>query len=208
MYCRKCGNEIPDGSNYCPNCGEPVNDLNETIPSSQASSSSQATFKEGIIALFNKLFLFEGRSSRSEFNYGFLFLVIISSVLSMFSVSSEISDILLQAELNPELIEQLINEYFASKDLLNSFNLYNIAVSVLIAIFLCAPVFRRLTDCGFTPKIVIVLSILFVMSQIICSTLLWCLLPVDIYLSLGFIFDIMSIVNTVIILICIFKKSA
>lgn len=202
MYCRKCGNEIPEGSNYCPNCGEPINNLNET------RSSNKATFKEGIIALFNKLFLFEGRSSRSEFNYGFLFLVIISSVLSMFSVFPEISDILLQAELNPELIEQLTNEYFASKDILNSFNLYNIAVSVLMAIFLCAPVFRRLNDCGFNPKSVIILTILFVITQILCSTLLWCLLPIDLYLSLGFIFDIMSLVNSVIILICIFKKSA
>jgi len=31
MYCRKCGNEMPKDSNYCPNCGTPLIAVNESI---------------------------------------------------------------------------------------------------------------------------------------------------------------------------------
>ena len=41
---------------------------------------------------------------------------------------------------------------FTSKDILNSYNLYNIGVSLLYVIFLSAPVYRRLTDIGFDSK--------------------------------------------------------
>ena len=200
MYCNKCGNEIPDDSNFCPVCGNQLK--GETI-----NVNKKATFKDGTVALFNKLFLFEGRSSRSEFNFGYLFLIIISSVISMFTISSELSGLLLNAG-SEEALYQILNEYMSSKDILSTFNLYNIAVSLVIAIFLSAPVFRRLTDCGYNKNVVIVLTVLFVVSQILCSNLLWCLLPIGTYNSLSFIFEILSYVNLFVIIVCVFRKSA
>ena len=199
MYCKKCGNEIPEDSNYCPNCGASLYEEQKIY--------KRVTFKDGIVALFNKLFLFEGRSSRSEFNYGYLFIILISMVLSMMTISSELSGLLLNAE-TEEALYLALSEYLSSKDILSSFNLYNIAVSLVMAIFLSAPVFRRLSDCGFNRKTVTILSILFVFSQILSSSLLWCLLPTKTYTSISFILEILSYVNLFILCMCVFKKSA
>ena len=155
----------------------------------------------------NKIFVFDGKSSRSEFNYGLLFLMIISTVLSSLTVSNEMTDILLEAGTNPELLESLMDQYLNSRDIFNLYNLYNIAVSLIMAIFLCAPVFRRLTDAGYNRKTTTILTIIFVVSQIACSTLLYCLLPVDIYNVVSIFLDVLSFANLAVLLICMIKKS-
>ena len=199
VFCNRCGAEIPEGSNYCPKCGQMLGN--------GFGYRKKTTFKDGIVALFNKLFLFEGKSSRSEFNYGYLFLIIISTVLAMFSVTPEMTDIYIAAE-DTAVLEQMLADYMSSKDILSSFNLYNIAVALIMAIFLCAPVYRRLTDCGFAKKIVGLLTVIFVVSQVLCSTLLWCLLPVDIYDTVSYLLEILSYANLIILLLCMFKRSA
>ena len=198
MYCNKCGAEIPEGSNYCPKCGQMLGN--------SSGYRKRTTFKDGVVALFNKLFLFDGKSSRSEFNYGYLFLIIISTILAMFTVTSDITDIYMQVD-DSAVLEQMLTEYMSSKDILSSFNLYNIAVALIMAIFLCAPLYRRLTDCGFSKKVVRVLTIVFVISQILCSTLLWCLLPIDVYNAVSYLLEILSYANLIILLLCMFKKS-
>ena len=38
MYCKNCGTEIRDGSNFCENCGKSVNDCGETAQTAQIQS--------------------------------------------------------------------------------------------------------------------------------------------------------------------------
>ena len=196
MFCKKCGQEIPEGSKYCPFCGI---SLEENV-------NNKATFKDGIMALFNKLFIFDGKSSRSEFNYGLLFLMIISSIFSMFIMSTDLNAL---TTTDPTQMENSLNEMlnmFTSKNILDSYNLYNIGVSIVYTIFLSAPVFRRLADIGFDTKKAKVLTIVFVVSQLLCSTLLWCILPTNVYEIISIFLDVLSIVNLAILLMCVFKR--
>ena len=195
MNCRRCGQEIPDDAKFCPHCGM---NLNETI-------NKKATFKEGIMALFNKLFIFEGKSSRSEFNYGLLFLMLISSVFSMVVMGSDINS-LSSTDSTQSLYDML--DMFGSKDILDSYNLYNIGVSIVYAIFLSAPVFRRLTDTGFDKKRTTIFTVLFVVSQLLCSNILWCLLSTKVYNSISFVLEILSFINLGILLTCVFRRGA
>ena len=204
MYCKKCGSRLPENAKFCPECGAEVG---EHVIIEDRFRPKKATFKEGIMALFNKIFVFEGRSTRSEFNYGFLFLLIVSTIVSSFTVSQEMMNVMMNAGTNPEMMDILLEQYFSSKDIFNSFNLYNIAVSLVMAIFLSAPVFRRLTDAGFNKKLTIVLTVVFVVSQIACSTLLYCLLPADVYKVVEMFIDILSYANTIILFICMLKRS-
>ena len=81
MYCIKCGKQIPDDSQFCPYCGEnqQTEQFREECFNQQpvVEVPRKATFKEGTKALFNKFFVFNGRTSRSEFNYGLLFIMLI-----------------------------------------------------------------------------------------------------------------------------------
>ena len=193
MYCRRCGQEIPEDAKFCPHCGMNLNE----------SANQKATFKDGIMALFNKIFVFEGTSSRSEFNYGLLFLILISSVFSMIVMGSDINS-LSYADSTQSLNEML--GLFESKNIMDSYNLYNIGVSIVYAIFLSAPVFRRLTDIGFDKKRTSIFAVLFVVSQLLCSNILWCLLPTNVYNSISFVLEILSIMNLGVLLTCIFKR--
>ena len=192
MYCRKCGQEIPNDSKFCPVCGEYLGE-----------GYKRVTFKDGTMALFNKLFVFEGKSSRSEFNYGLLFLMLASMVMSLLVMGSDINT--LSDPNSMQSIEEMMN-MFASKDILNSYNLYNIGVSLLYVIFLSAPVYRRLADIGFDSKRTKIMTIAFVASQILCSSLVWCLIPTDIYNAISIVLDIVSIINLAIILMCVFRR--
>ena len=192
MYCRKCGQEIPNDSKCCPICGEYLGEVYKRI-----------TFKDGMMALFNKLFVFEGKSSRSEFNYGLLFLMLASMVMSLLVMGSDINT--LSEPNSMQNLEEMMN-MFTSKDILNSYNLYNIGVSLLYVIFLSAPVYRRLTDIGFDSKRIKIMTIAFVVSQILCSSLFWCLIPTSIYNAISIVLDVVSIVNLAIILMCVFRR--
>ena len=191
MYCKKCGNEIPEGSKYCPFCGICL----------EGNGLNKATFKDGIMALFSKLFVFEGTSSRSEFNYGFLFLLIISSIFSMVIMTPNFSN-----STDYIQMENVFNDMLSSKNILDSYNLYNVGVSIVYSVFLSAPVFRRLTDIGYEKKKVVIFTVLFVVSQLLCSSLLWCLLPTNIYNIISIFISVLSIVNSCILILCIFKR--
>ena len=202
MYCKNCGKQNPDDANYCTNCGSKLDD--EII---RDESPKKATFKEGTMALFNKLFVFEGRSSRSEFNYGLLFLMIVTSILSSVLLTPQMFEVLAQFEGDMALFGAQTEALFTSKDIFDVFNLYSIGVSIIFSIFLSAPVFRRLSDFAVSRKWAIELTVVFVISELLSSTLLWCLLPTNLYQSLSGLFDILSLANSVILLFCVFKQS-
>ena len=204
MQCKRCGREVLDDAKYCPYCGTILNeDTSEGI-----KIRKKATFKEGMIALFIKIFLFEGYTSRSEFNYGLVFLMIISSILSHLTVTPQILGLL---DENSTMDMNAIFEYFESaslnKEIMNTYNLYNIGVALIMCIFLCAPVFRRLIDCGLKKNSASLLTILFVISEIVCSNLLWCILPTEIYQTILIFIEVFSYINLIVLFLCIFRKS-
>ena len=97
MFCKKCGKELSEDTNYCPYCGQEVEKESEDIK----DTVKKVTFKDGIIALFNKIFLFSGRSGQAEFNYGLLFLMLVS----MFFSHLEIRQIFREDSIRPSLFK-------------------------------------------------------------------------------------------------------
>lgn len=61
-YCRKCGREIEAGVQYCPNCGNPVNDeeveKNENSFQSNDTDSADETLWESFISFFKEIIRF------------------------------------------------------------------------------------------------------------------------------------------------------
>ena len=48
MFCRKCGSNLPDGTNFCPNCGAQTN---EPTPVQQPSITPNVTDRSNPIAI-------------------------------------------------------------------------------------------------------------------------------------------------------------
>ena len=206
MYCKKCGMKLSEGVKYCPKCGEVVYE-EETV---NIDYKKKTTFKDGIVALFNKIFLFEGRSGQAEFNYGLLFLMIVSTVLSSIAIYPTVAkemNIINSFTINIEEIANITLEFATSRDIFNSVNLYGIAMSLIFAIFLSAPVYRRLTDIGISKKLNIVFTIIFIAGEILCGSLLYCLLPTNIYTLIVPILDVLSLGNLAVLLFCVFKRT-
>lgn len=58
MYCGQCGVQIPDGSNFCPECGEAVkNCLNREILPTKKIKTAKIRKKELVIAIIVVLFI-------------------------------------------------------------------------------------------------------------------------------------------------------
>lgn len=203
MFCRKCGNQIPDDSSFCPYCGENVIKT-ENVYSMPVVK--KVTFKEAIKDLFERIFVFEGRSTRSEFNYGYLFLMIISIVVSMITIYPTMLGAMKDIT-SMEEMEKILESITLSKDILSPFNLHNIGIAIITAVFLIAPVFRRLTDCNVSKKWAYVLAIIFAVSQVLCSSLLYCLLPTATYDAIYGILELLGLANSCIFICCVFVRS-
>lgn len=96
MFCSKCGKPVDDGAQFCSNCGNPVGG---TKPNNATAEKAKGFFAEmqaraddlkgpepvdfvKAIKLFCLYALnFKGRSSRSEYWWGFLFNSLLSCVL-------------------------------------------------------------------------------------------------------------------------------
>ena len=208
MFCRKCGKELPDDSKFCPYCGMSVNLENEEI--NYTPSYKKITFKEAVVALFNRFFVFKGTTGQREFNYGLLFMILISMGLSMIISMPEVSEmtneILANGMYDDAWLEDYINS-MVSKDIWHYTNLYSIASAILYSIFFVAPVYRRMIDTGKSEKFAMISAILFVVSEIACCNILYCLLPDNIYNSILGVIDILSIINLANLLMCVFGKS-
>lgn len=92
MYCFNCGKELPNEAKFCSSCGNSLNftakKLTEEKNSNPVESkpikadttfakSKKMTFTEAIASCFSKYAVFEGRASRSEYWWFYLFIVLI-----------------------------------------------------------------------------------------------------------------------------------
>jgi uncharacterized membrane protein YhaH (DUF805 family) len=206
MFCRKCGNEIKDGDRFCAKCGEPVEVIDVTSDEEVVLPRKKATFTQGIAALFSKTFSFKGTSSRSEFNYGLLFIYLISTVVSSMVITPMMSD--METSTNfIEIYEHMLIE-MSSPDLTSPYNVATLAITLLYVVFLTAPIFRRTMDIYNNSKKATVFSVLFAVGQIVGSNYFVALIGNGLYDALSLVFGILSIASTVVMIICIFKKSA
>ena len=209
MYCRNCGKELQEGSKFCPYCGTAVEveaEYHYSVP-----VSKKVSFKESIIALFNRFFVFEGTSSQREFNFGLLFLIIITIALTTLVVFPEITEftemiISYNGNIDMDAFMYYLDS-LVSKDIFHFYNLLNIGIAIVFSLFLVAPIYRRMIDTGKTKVFSIIAAILFVVSQMLCCGILYCLLPDGIYNSIVIILDLLSIANLAIILMCVFGKT-
>ncbi|MBO4876715.1 MAG: DUF805 domain-containing protein [Ruminococcus sp.] len=91
IRCRHCGADTPDYARYCIKCGAEVDDLSaprDTMIYTDSSvgdgESPVYTNFGGAIRLFFKNYIdFSGRSTRSEYWYAYLFLVLVNIVLEI-----------------------------------------------------------------------------------------------------------------------------
>lgn len=79
MFCRKCGSSVPDGYNFCNNCGEPINsvniNINNNIPNKNNKSNTTlfiilgvvgGIIFLGIIIVVASILLFSSNSSSNK----------------------------------------------------------------------------------------------------------------------------------------------
>ena len=93
MVCNKCGNEISEGVAVCGSCGQPVDatpvgeNTQEPVNAAPVSVGNNTTsFSEAIKLVFKNYANFTGRSTKSEFWWGFLFLWIVNLAASFIPV--------------------------------------------------------------------------------------------------------------------------
>lgn len=92
MFCTKCGNSIPDGAAFCTRCGARVNpeDTKAQQAPEQAAAPEQAqvqyapvlprsvSFIDAIKLFFIHYADFNGRATKSEFWFAYLFQLVVS----------------------------------------------------------------------------------------------------------------------------------
>ena len=159
----------------------------------------KVTFKDGIKALFDKIFLFKGKSSRSEFNYGLLFLFLVGFGISIIMSMSLISQIDIE---DPNATNNLIDLLLTS----DFYMVFSLLYSLAFALFLSAPIYRRMCDFKVSEKAAIWLMLLFVTGQII-SNVYYLDLGEDVLNSVSIFVDLFSITSTVLLIFCMCKKS-
>ncbi|HIT43442.1 TPA: zinc-ribbon domain-containing protein [Candidatus Avacholeplasma faecigallinarum] len=86
MYCKKCGQEIPDGTNYCPNCGANQNSYSQFQPSDDTGSIGWAVlgFLIPIVGLILFLVWFQSKPKNAKkAGIGALISVILSIIFTI-----------------------------------------------------------------------------------------------------------------------------
>ena len=88
MFCSKCGKPVDDSAQFCPSCGNPLNGARPTNSTTEKAKNFFAEmqaraddlkgpepvdFVKAIKLLFLYALNFKGRSSRSEYWWGYLF---------------------------------------------------------------------------------------------------------------------------------------
>ena len=81
MFCPKCGKENSDGVKFCGSCGANIaapNTSSPMIAPTSSSSGEQMTFGKSISTCMGKYVDFNGRASRPEYWWFYLFTVLLS----------------------------------------------------------------------------------------------------------------------------------
>ena len=214
MYCKHCGTQIDDEAKYCPSCGAPIEgetpqeeffgDSNGYTPKEEPR---KATFKEGIVDLFKRFFVFNGESTRSLFNYGILFIMLTSFAVGIFAsipvINSSIEffmnnmDRLASMDQTALLaeFEAYLGDSYVIVNVIT--NIWSIATLLLIA----APICRRLTNIFHNQKLSYALMGIYCASGLLDSILsLFNLYSNNPLLSL------LDFVAVVIFVMCVFMR--
>lgn len=87
MKCKLCGTEIPEGSDLCSECRECIGEV--VMPEEEyddGESPVYTNFTGAIRLFFKNYFNFTGRSTRSEYWYAILFIIIVAFALAVTDV--------------------------------------------------------------------------------------------------------------------------
>lgn len=88
MFCKKCGNILPDNAKFCTACGAPTGKEQANPYTSYQQSASPAAprpavgFVDAVKLFFRRYVDFHGRSRRSEYWWACLFLLVMNALLS------------------------------------------------------------------------------------------------------------------------------
>ncbi len=90
MFCRKCGNMLPDNAKFCNACGAPVERPQEQTYTTYQNQSYNANpapkssvgFIEAVKLYFTRYAEFSGRSRRSEYWWAVLFTSLVSGLIA------------------------------------------------------------------------------------------------------------------------------
>jgi uncharacterized membrane protein YhaH (DUF805 family) len=89
IYCDNCGDAV-DGLEYCTNCGDKVLVASpEAVSAAVAEKSRWQVIKDAIKSYFKNYSVFEGRSTRDEFGYPWLMMILINRLTSIGSSSGD-----------------------------------------------------------------------------------------------------------------------
>lgn len=203
MICKRCGRNLNEGDKFCPSCGYPT-DVVDVNSNGEVNIKRRATFKEGIQALFSKTFTFDGRSSRSEFNFGALFLYLVGIVISwiaIFPVINEMPTTLSVLEMTDYIMAQM-----ESTDLSSPFNVAAFVTTLMYVIFLAAPVFRRSNDIFGNKSTSIAFVVIFVLGELLGSNYIITLMG-SVYNVISPLCLILSFGSLFVLFMCIFRRS-
>lgn len=81
-FCHKCGTSIDETAEFCPNCGAPQ----RTVDNNQQKVNNNSSQESPITALksmWDNMFIISGKSSRSQFWFGYLDVVILSFLINI-----------------------------------------------------------------------------------------------------------------------------
>lgn len=78
MFCPKCGKENPNGTKICGTCGTDIGFVAAARHASPITGSESMTFGKAIVTCLSKYADFEGRASRPEYWWFYLFTLLVS----------------------------------------------------------------------------------------------------------------------------------
>lgn len=81
MYCKNCGANIKDGSTFCTTCGAAQNSFNNDGNGNVSTGSRKGVgFIDAVKLFFQNYANFEGRATRSEYWWAWLFTFLIGCI--------------------------------------------------------------------------------------------------------------------------------
>lgn len=216
MRCPNCNAEIDDDAVFCTYCGAKIDATEKaviepiveetTTETEEELPTGKATFKEGIVALFTKIFQFKGKTRRSEFNFGLLFLILIGIVIGAVCSGQYTADV--TALINQFAAETITFEEFeAAVNALDPTNYPLYMVGTIVSsvgglVLLCAPLFRRINSALDSTTAAWVFTGLYIASEVVSVVSALVIIPS----SIATVTDLVSFAGFIGLCIAVFKK--